>query len=325
MVFKLNRAGKIERFSKVSMRKRKLLLTGSHRSGTTWVGKIIAASPTVGYIHEPFNPTIYRPWLCDCRFHGFTYVTARNESAYIKPLQETFAFSYNWWAALHSLRNRHDLRKRLHEYRAFRGYRKNGSRPLVKDPIAVFSAEWLASTFDMDVVVLIRHPAAFVSSIKRVGWTHDFSDFLAQEALMQDYLHLFEADIKDFSETEYGIFDQAILIWRLIHHVIIKYREKHANWVFLRHEDISNDPVGQFEFLFRRLHIPFSKEIKETVEAHSASSNPVEPPGDAINFVKRDSKANIFAWKDRLSRQEIDEIKARTHDIYPAFYSEADW
>jgi len=32
-----------------------ILVTGSHRSGTTWAGKMISACPNVGYIHEPFN------------------------------------------------------------------------------------------------------------------------------------------------------------------------------------------------------------------------------------------------------------------------------
>ena len=32
-----------------------ILVTGSHRSGSTWTGRIISAAPHVGYIHEPFN------------------------------------------------------------------------------------------------------------------------------------------------------------------------------------------------------------------------------------------------------------------------------
>lgn len=43
------------------------------------------------------------------------------------------------------------------------------SRPLVKDPFALFSAEWFADNFDAEVIVIVRHPAAVVSSIKRLG------------------------------------------------------------------------------------------------------------------------------------------------------------
>jgi hypothetical protein len=32
-----------------------ILVTGAHRTGTTWVGKMLAASPQVAYISEPLN------------------------------------------------------------------------------------------------------------------------------------------------------------------------------------------------------------------------------------------------------------------------------
>jgi len=63
--------------------KTKILVTGSHRSGTTWVAKMIANSPSVGYIHEPFNPTIYRPGICAAKFRGFTYISKENEAAFM--------------------------------------------------------------------------------------------------------------------------------------------------------------------------------------------------------------------------------------------------
>jgi LPS sulfotransferase NodH len=36
-----------------------ILVTGSAKSGTTWVGEMLAASGQIGYIREPFNP--HRP------------------------------------------------------------------------------------------------------------------------------------------------------------------------------------------------------------------------------------------------------------------------
>ena len=36
-------------------RKKPILVTGSHRSGSTWVGKILNLSNETYYINEPFN------------------------------------------------------------------------------------------------------------------------------------------------------------------------------------------------------------------------------------------------------------------------------
>ena len=33
-----------------------VLVTGSHRSGTTWVGQILGLAPGLCYLHEPFKP-----------------------------------------------------------------------------------------------------------------------------------------------------------------------------------------------------------------------------------------------------------------------------
>ncbi|HUH21151.1 MAG TPA: hypothetical protein VLZ09_04715, partial [Gaiellaceae bacterium] len=58
--------------------KRPILVTGAHRSGTTWVGKMLALAPGVGYVHEPFNPRFSAG-----RFDRyFTVVTRENEARY---------------------------------------------------------------------------------------------------------------------------------------------------------------------------------------------------------------------------------------------------
>ena len=36
---------------------KKILVTGTQRAGTTWLGNILSAGDDVAYIHEPFNTT----------------------------------------------------------------------------------------------------------------------------------------------------------------------------------------------------------------------------------------------------------------------------
>ena len=68
---------------------RPILVTGAHRSGSTWVGRMIATSPRVTYLHEPFNLK-HDMGLCRTQFDcWFTYVCERNESAYQRDLRDT--------------------------------------------------------------------------------------------------------------------------------------------------------------------------------------------------------------------------------------------
>lgn len=188
-----------------------ILVTGSHRSGSTWVGKTIAASPSVGYIHEPFRPFSPRPMrVCEAWFdHWFTYISKQNETLCRREIAKTIAFSYDVIGEIKKIESPRDAAYLMRNFSRTIFYRFAQVRPIIKDPIAVFSAEWLAETFDMDVVVLIRHPAAFAGSLKRLHSTHPFADFLAQPLLMRDHLYPFESEIKQFAETEHDVIDQA--------------------------------------------------------------------------------------------------------------------
>ena len=74
-------------------RNRPILLTGSHRSGTTWVGKIISASNSVGYIMEPFNISHPRSGLVGVKFdYWFQYINHENGSLYYEPIKKMLGF-----------------------------------------------------------------------------------------------------------------------------------------------------------------------------------------------------------------------------------------
>ena len=147
-----------------SRRHRPILVTGSHRSGTGWLGQVLAASPAgVGWIWEPFS-ILHRPGTCAVEFpYWFPYVTDENGQAYESAVADTLAWRYRPAAELRSLRSPKDAARMARDWYSFSGHRRRGSIPVLKDPIALFSSEWLASRFGMDVAVLIRHPAAFTA------------------------------------------------------------------------------------------------------------------------------------------------------------------
>src|SRR5205823_10236861 len=138
---------------------------------------------------------------------------------------------------LASVRSPRDAALVAHDRLEFARFRKRRVRPLLKDPIALFSAEWIADRFGGQVVALIRHPAAFASSLKKYRWTHPFGDFLAQPLLMRDLLSSYTEEITRFADAqrkgeEPEIVDQAILFWNVIHAAVDTYRERRSDWFF---------------------------------------------------------------------------------------------
>lgn len=307
-----------------------LLVTGSHRSGTTWAGKMLATSPALGYIHEPFNRRIYRPGICSTKFdYLYPYITEKNEEKYYHQIQKIINFDYNLLAGLDCAKSPIDIGRVMRDYLIFQKYKLTKSQPLIKDPMALFSAEWLTSRFDIDVVVLIRHPAAFVSSLKVKKWYFPFEHFLKQPLLMRDCLNPFAEEIQEYSEQKRDIVEQGILLWKIIHTTIANWQKKYPNWIFVRHEDLSRQPISNFQKIFSQLDIDFSEKIKLVIEEHTKADNPSEltdiHSSSSTGKIKRNSSASIHSWKNRLTEEEIDHIRGNLWNISNIFYTNEDW
>jgi hypothetical protein len=191
--------------------------------------------------------------------------------------------------------------------------------------MALFSAEWIAETFDAQVVVVVRHPAAFASSIKLDGWAHPFSHFLNQPALIEDYLSPFREEIAAFAREERDILDQAALLWRLAHHTVAEYRERHPEWLIIRHEDLSRDPIDGFRTIFQALNLSYTEEVQETILRSTSKSNPVDRDENGRLFLTRDSRANVDNWRRRLTPEEVERVRMRVADVSPLFYDDNEW
>jgi len=288
---------------------------------------MLAESPQLYYVFEPFNPGAGAGRdICDAPFERFfTYISADNESAYYPAIRAMVEGRYNWRRGVALGRPKGGLAKAWRQYRAFAEYRRNQVLPLIKDPIALVSTEWMATRFDIDVVVMVRHPAAFVSSMKRMNWPFQPRRWaLSQPALMRDFLEPYRAELEALDRTGGDIIDQASLLWKVLAHVVAQYRERHPDWIYLRHEDISLEPVAGFETLYGQLGLDFSEPIRCTIENYSAASNPNQAEGDA-KTIQLNSRENISSWKKRLSLHEIDRIRFRVEGVCEAFYPDADW
>lgn len=283
---------------------------------------MIAASNDVVYIHEPFNILQHKPGIHHARFAvNFTYINSNNEGQYYGPLKKTISLHYDILAALRASENlsKDSFVEEIKKWRYYRQMRVQNKRALIKDPMAVFSAEWLTENFDMQPIVLIRHPAAFAASLKVKGWGFRFNNFLDQPELMTDHLGDFEEEIKTFAKQQHSIVEQACLVWRIIYFMVKKYQEAHNDWRFVRHEDLSREPQKAFEALFAYLNLEFSPRIAEIIDEYSTAS------GEDASMIKRDSKSNILSWKERLTPEEIAYIRENVAGIASYFYSDEDW
>jgi hypothetical protein len=262
--------------------------------------------------------------MLDVRFpYWFPYVSRENGVTYEAPIRDMLRFRYRSRAELRAVRGPKDAARLVRDRIRFARWRLRKARPLLKDPIAIYSAPWLADTFDMQVIVLIRHPAAFVNSIVGRGLRHPFEHFLRQPLLMRDVLAPFVAEITRFASVEQPLLEQGILLWNLLHTPIAHYRRERSSWSFLRLEDVAADPEAVFRDIYRRLDLTYDGAVRRTVVEHSAADNPVEDSDPASH--RRASAESVVAWKRRLPAEDVERIRAGVEPLASEFYADGDW
>ncbi len=302
---------------------RPILVTGAHRTGTTWVGKMLAANPQTAYISEPMN-VLHRPGVMRAMVPlWYTYITAENETIYLEALRETLRYRYHLAAEIASLRSVHDFLRMGRDAGIFLQGRLWHQRPLLKDPFSIFSLQWFADRLGCQMVVTVRHPAAFASSLKRLNWPFDFRDLLAQPLLMRDWLEPYRSHMESMPADD--IIAQAGLLWAMVYRSVQIARQRMGSIRVVRHEDLSLDPVTGFRQLYGDMGLEFTPGVERKIRQSSSSENPGELARGKTHSVRLDSRANLYNWKRRLSPEEITRVRRLTEDVANDYYPDVDW
>ena len=292
-----------------------IFLTGPIRGGTTWAGNMIGLSKEVKQVTEILNP--YNRQFYGTNWQAPFFLVSENDSPIIESI-----IGYN-----HSPKI---LFKRIQNVDGFSGklklvlrhfkylFLKNKVK-LIKDPHGIFSAEFFFKTYNSKVLVISRHPAAFVSSMRRMKWGVRFSDLINQKNIDRSLLLPFLSEKEFTNLNEYDTSIEGLsALWNIIHNQINVYKLKYSNhpdWFFVSHEALSEKPVDSFEEIFKFLNLTFSNEIIAEIRESTNDWNPIDAKENEMFTLKRNSKENVNAWKKKLSKEEQDVIQAITQDV----------
>jgi hypothetical protein len=284
---------------------------------------MLAAGKGVAYISEPLN-LWHRPGVLRIPVeHWYTYICPENEAIFLPALCETLGFQYHTWPEVRSLRSRKDILRMGRDWSIFMRGKALKQRPLLKDPFALFSAPWFAGRLNCQVVITVRHPAAFVSSLKRLDWPFQLEDLLAQPLLMRDWLEPFRAEMETLLPDD--MIGRGALLWRMIYKTTDDFRKKYPEFHVVRHEDLSLDPLKGYRSLYTELGLEFTSKVQQAIVNSSSSENPKEVSKSSVHTVKLDSRSNLRNWKHRLTPEEITRIRAITEDVAALYYPDIAW
>lgn len=292
-----------------------VLVTGLPRSGTSWTGKMLAASGELVYVNEPLNPQ-HPPGRCPGVLnahvtHRFQYICPDNEGAWLPAFGDTVALRYRFGAELRRNRSPYDLARMARYGAAFTLGRLAGRRALLDDPFALFSAGWFAERLGCRVVVLIRDPVAFAGSWQRLGWTIHLHELLEQPLLVRDHPCL------EALRRLAGCRDRlarTVALWRAATTVATDLAARHPEILLAGYEELATDPREGFRRLYAHLGLTWSARARERVTR--ACTTPARGTGgfawsglSRTAYRPMDSRRAVAAAAGRLSPREADRVR----------------
>jgi hypothetical protein len=301
--------------------RRPVLVTGMHRSGTTWAGHMLCAGDDFIRLGEPLSPVNRQTILTRNVRHWYTFIDSRNEAKYLQSYRDALSFRAHPINDVRRARlfSPRDPGRMLAHWTSFALGRAQRRRVLFHDPFAIFSADWFVRRLDCQVVVLVRHPLSVVSGLKRLGWSFDFRHLDQQPALMNELLSPYRDEIEQaIGATD--IVDQGSLLWRVVYGTVLDHFASDPAIHIVRHEDLSIDPAGGFQRLYSTLGATHDAKARATIERNTNSANPTELRETDPDGRRLDSRANLGNWRHRLADEEIERIIEATRPIAETFY-----
>jgi hypothetical protein len=296
-----------------------VLVTGMHRSGTSWVGSMLCAGGDLVNIGEPLN-VLNRQTIFPKRVElWYAHITEENEAGFLPYYRDAVAFKTHPLADLARMRlgSPRDPGRIARRWGDFFLGRVQKRRLLTKDPFAVFSIDWFVRRLGCGVVVVVRHPVAVVSSLKRLGFVFDFENLLRQPSLMDGRLRRFRPAIEASLESGDDVIGQGSLLWRIIYDSL-----EPPDVRVVRHEDLSLEPVAGCAPLYAELGLELTPEARAAIEASTSEKNPAEVSVRDPFKVRLASKTNLSNWERRLDQAEVERILEITGPVADRYYPE---
>ena len=227
--------------------RRTVFLAGTGRSGTTWLGGLVNHDRRYRSVFEPFHPGKVE------EFRGF------RSKQYLRPgdtRQEFLAPA------------RKMLSGRLRSGWTDRGGALVARRRLVKEIRANLLLGWLAENFPgMPLVLLLRHPAAVVSSRLALGWRDNLDETMGQEELVKDHLLPMEGEILAARDP----FERHLFLWCIDNYVPLKQFQPGGLHLCF-YENLLLDPEAELRRLFTALDQDFDERVLSLLDRTSPTS-----------------------------------------------------
>ena len=302
-----------------------ILLLGSPRSGTSWIGKVFDSHPDVLYRHEPDTilraaklpflpePEELAPHLSEAKLYLDALAAVRHPKVAGSQPQFPKAYRGPVAARLHSLLT---LAAKVAENAAGRlglqlapdvpDLRKGHPAPrlVIKSVSSLGRARLFAEAQpEAQIVHIVRHPCAQIASRLRGMRLR----VLEGGTYVKSIAATPQARRLGLDETILGAMplpEQMACQWLVQNEKTLDDMQGEARYRLLNYDAFCLDPLQGAADLFERLGLGWPEQTRSFIEASSQAS------GDHRYFgLFRESRSELGKWRHELDPEQIDRIK----------------
>lgn len=177
-------------------------------------------------------------------------------------------------------------------------------RKIIKSVHAGLSVKLLYEQFQIQPLIIFRHPASVVASSLRLQLPDSNRLIYHNPKLVQDYLQAFKPQIDQLSSPISFIAAQVGIHYYIWEQMLKKY----PNWISVQHEDMCDEPNKKFQHLFEQLGLPWSDEVRKFI-----GETDEEGTGYSIH---RKTSEQIDKWEKELTDEQIEQVQ-EGYKIFP--------
>ncbi len=186
-------------------------------------------------------------------------------------------------------------------------------RIVAKSIHAQLAIEWLAADFDIDVVLLLRHPANVLAS-----WLEmNLKD--ARNSTLETRPEVRSRYLEPWGVPPPGPDPVERMSWRigLLTAAIEDASSRHPEWHIRTHEVLCSDPSAEFRRLYTNLGLSWGNGSQAFLDAHNA-------PGSGF-IVKRVASELPDSWRQRLDHRQLDTLRRTLRHFPIASWTDRDY
>ena len=277
-----------------------VLVVGSGRSGTSWLGQMVQAAGPYISVFEPLHPS----HVPDAVPLWGRYL--RPDNSY--PPFERFFDRLVGGGGLTRWSDQENpgAGSRFHP--------APWARRLLRPPrvIKMIRANlmfgWLRQRYHLPAVYVVRHPAATIASWLKLGWGGRLSHFSGQSDLLAD--HLAGRDVR--WQTTDPV--EALATRWAIENLVPVSQMRYQGWTVATYEELLADPRREVTRVLRELGLPFTQQVAVAIGRPSISTHGHSTTGPVAQRLSR--------WQTELTRGQISTILGIAQDFDLGLYGE---